>query len=275
MDNLLAQRVLCPSMSDVLAEQRALWSAAPRDWAEIAEPENEPLFAALFDASGVGAGVRLLDVACGSGFAAALGAARGAVVSGIDVTPELLAIARERTPHGDFREAGMDALPFADGSFDVVTCVNGFQFALDPTVAIGEAARVVVSGGRVGAATFAEPERNEGTALHLAMKALVTEPAADGYTPYSLSQPGELDAALAAAGLSVRDAGEVRVTWAYPDVGTALRALLASAGGARSVRAVGEARVRAALTEAMKPFQDASGAVALRNLFRYVMGVKP
>jgi SAM-dependent methyltransferase len=274
MDNLPSQRVFCPSMSDVLAEQRSLWSAAPRDWADIAEPENEPLFVALLDSCGVRAGARLLDVACGSGFAAALSAARGAVVSGIDVTPELLAIARERTPDADFREAGMDALPFADGSFDVVTCVNGFQFALDPAVAIGEAARVVVSGGRVGAATFAEPDRNEGTALHLAMKALVVEPADDGYTPYSLSSAGGLEAALEDAGLAVVDADEVPVTWAYPDVETALRALLASAGGARSVRAVGEARVREALSAAMEQFRDATGAVVLRNLFRYAVAAK-
>jgi SAM-dependent methyltransferase len=258
-----------------LDEQRQLWSAAPRDWAEIAEPENEPLFARLLDVCAVGNGTRLLDVACGSGFAVMLAAARGASVAGVDVTPALLAIARERTPAGDFRTAGMDDLPFADASFDVVTGVNGFQFALDPAVALREAARVLVPGGRLGAATFAEPERNEGTALHLAMKALVDEPPDDGYTPYALSQAGGLEDALRGAGLTVADAGEVPVTWAYPDADTALRALLASAGGARAVRAVGEEAVRAALRDALRPFQDANGAVALANVFRYVVGIKP
>jgi SAM-dependent methyltransferase len=258
-----------------LDEQRELWSAAPRDWAEIAEPQNAALFVQLLDACGVGDGTRVLDVACGSGFAAALAAERGATVAGVDITPPLLAIARERVPDGDFREAGMDALPFPDGSFDVVTGVNGFQFALDPAVALREAARVLVPGGRLAAATFAEPERNQGTALHLAMKALVDEPAEDGYTPYALSSAGGLERALADAELTVTGGGEVPVTWAYPDAEIALRALLASAGGARSVRAVGEERVRAALLEAMRPFQDAAGAVALANLFRYVVGVKP
>ena len=55
---------------------------------------------------------------------------------------------------------------------------------------------------------------------------------------------------------------------------TALRALLASAGGARSVRAVGEARVREVLGETIVPFTDAGGAVAMRNLFRYAVAVK-
>jgi SAM-dependent methyltransferase len=259
---------------NVLEEQRQLWSAAPRDWAEIAEPQNEALFERLLDVTAAADGTRMLDVACGSGFAAGLAAARGASVAGVDVTPALLEIARERSPAGDFREAGMDALPFADACFDVVTGVNGFQFALDPAVALGEAGRVLVPGGRLAAATFAEPGRNEGTVLHLAMKALVEEPADDGYTPYSLSSPGGLERALTAAGLTVTEAGEVPLTWSYPDTETTLRALLASAGGARSARAVGEERVRAALTEAMRPFQDAAGAVAIRNVFRYVVAIR-
>ena len=94
----------------------------------------------------------------------------------------------------------MDALPFGDASFDVVTGVNGFQFALDPATALREAARVLMPGGRLAAATFAEPERNEGTALHLAMKRLVEEPEDDGYTPYSLSEPGGLERRTAAGG---------------------------------------------------------------------------
>jgi len=256
----------------VISEQRILWSAAPRDWAEIAEPENAPLFVRLLDATGAGRGTRLLDVACGSGYLTMLAAARGARVSGIDVTPELLEIARERAPEGDFREAGMDELPFPDAAFDVVTGVNGFQFALDPAVALREAARVLARGGRLGAAAFAEPERNEGTALHLAMKALVEEEG-DGYAPYALSSG--LGDAVRRAGLDVAEIAEVPVTWAYPDRETALRALLASAGGARSVRAAGEERVREALAEAMRPFVDARGAVTLRNVFRYVVAVKP
>lgn len=262
-------------MRDALAQQRALWSAAPRDWAEIAEPVNETLFAALLDACSVGEGTRLLDVACGSGFAARLAAERGARVAGIDATPELLEIARERVQDGDFRVSGMDELPYVDGSFDVATCVNGFQFAVDPAVAIGEAARVVVGGGRVGAAAFAEPERNQGTALHLAMKALVDEPDGGGYTPYALSTADGLERALADAGLSVVVSEELPLSWRYADAETAIRALLASAGGARSVRAVGEARVREALRVALEPFLDAGGAIAIRNVFRYVVGVRP
>ncbi len=264
------------SNQSIIDEQRELWSSNPRDWAEIAEPQNRALFDELLDQTDTGPSTRLLDIACGSGYAAALAAARGATVTGVDIAPALLEIARERTPDGTFVEAEMDALPFLDEQFDVVTSVNGFQFALDPAKAFAEAARVLVSGGRLAAATFAEPERNEGTALHLAMKALVDEPADDGYAPYALSSPGGLARALEdASGLRLTSAGEVTLAWTYPDTDTTVRALLASAGGARSARAVGERRVREAIEDAIEPFRDGSGAISLQNVFRYVLGVKP
>jgi SAM-dependent methyltransferase len=243
------------SNQSIIDEQRELWSSNPRDWAEIAEPQNHTLFAELLDQTETGPNTRLLDIACGSGYAAALAAARGATVTGIDIAPALLEIARERTPDGTFVEG---------------------EIALDPAKAFAEAARVLVPGGRLAAATFAEPERNEGTALHLAMKALVDEPADDGYAPYALSSPGGLARALEdAAGLRLTSVGEVALAWTYPDTDTALRALLASAGGARSARAVGERRVRDALVAAIEPFQDRAGAVAIHNVFRYVVGLKP
>ena len=257
-----------------IAEQRELWSGNPRDWAEIAEPENRPLFAELLDLTAVGPGTRLLDIACGSGYAAALAAERGAEVTGVDIAPALLEIARERTPHGTFLEGEMDALPLPRSQFDVVTSVNGFQFAVDPPNAFAEAARVLVPGGRLAAATFAEPERNEGTALHLAMKSLVDEPADGGYAPYALSSPGGLERMLDPAGLRLVTSGEVALAWAYPDTDTTVRALLASAGGARASRVAGEPGVRDALVAAIEQFRDRSGAVSIRNVFRYVVGVK-
>ncbi len=265
-------------MSDraVLDEQRELWGSNPRDWADIAEPQNHPLFDELLDLTNVGPGTRLLDIACGSGYAAALAAARGAEVTGVDITPALLEIARERTPGGTFLEGEMDALPLPGSQFDVVTCVNGFQFALDPATAFAEAARVLVPGGRLAAAAFAEPERNQGTTFHLAMKALVDEPADDGYVPYALSSPGGLERALQdGAGLRPTNGGEVPLSWTYPDTETTVRALLASAGGARASRLAGVPRVRETIQGALEPFRDSTGGVSIHNVFRYVIGVKP
>ena len=266
----------------ILAEQRSLWGTAPRDWAELAEPENVPLYERMLDAAGIGGGapVReraavLLDVGCGSGLLCQLAARRRFDVSGIDICPALLEIARERTPGADLREGDLAALPFAADSSDVVTGANAFQFAPDAAEGFAEASRVLRRGGRLVAAVFAEPERNEGTVFHLAMKRLVEQVEGrqdDGYAPYALSVAGGLEQAVADAGLTVREAGEVPVSWRYADRDSTLRALLCSAGGARAVRITGRGRVVAALTEAMAQFTGPDGVVTIRNLFRYVVG---
>jgi SAM-dependent methyltransferase len=257
----------------ILAAQRELWGTAPRDWAELAEPENLPLYERMLELAGVTDGTELLDLGCGSGLLCRLVAERGARVSGIDICPELLDIARERTPQADLREGDISALPFAERSFDVVTAANALQFAPDPAQAFSEAARVLRPRGVLVVALFAEPERNEGTALHLAMKHLVeqVEGREDGYAPYALSQPGGLEQAVSDAGLTVREAGEVPVAWRYADRDTTLRALLCSAGGARAAKVAGRERVAAALNEAMFPFVGDDGAVTMRNVFRYVV----
>lgn len=260
------------SHAEIVAEQRALWGTAPHDWAQTAERENTPLFNAVLDAAELVASERLLDVGCGSGLLCELAAGRGARVSGIDVTPELLAVARDRVPVADLREGDMSALPFESGSFDVVTGVNSFQFAPDPALAFAEAARVLRGGGRLVVAAFTEPERSEGTAMHLAMKGLVEaiEGREDGYAPYALSVEAGLRQAVGDAGLTVIGGAEVPVAWRYADADEALRSLFSSAGGARAIRAAGRERVREVLLAAMAPFTGADGAVTFHNEFRYV-----
>jgi ubiquinone/menaquinone biosynthesis C-methylase UbiE len=81
---------------------------------------------------GAGPGIRLLDVGCGSGLTLVLAEERGAIPSGLDISPGLLEIARERLSRADLREADMESLPFKDAAFDAVTGVNAFQFAGDP-----------------------------------------------------------------------------------------------------------------------------------------------
>jgi SAM-dependent methyltransferase len=251
--------------------QRRLWGTDARAWAELAEPHNRPLFEAVLDAAGVGAGTRVLDVGCGTGLTLVLAAARGAIPSGLDVTPELLAIARERLPGADLREGDMEALPFADETFDAVLGVNAFQFAGDPVRALTEAARVLRLGGIVVASLFAAPERSESTAVHQAMSELSPPEQEEDHAPYALSAPGGLEEALARAGFQPVAAGEVGCAWRYANMDDAVRGLLCSAGGALAVQAAGEERVRETLTGALGRFEDpATGVVNMDNTFRWV-----
>jgi ubiquinone/menaquinone biosynthesis C-methylase UbiE len=102
----------------------------------------------------VRAGERVLDVACGTGNTALAARARGAEVTGLDLTPELLAVAREREAAEGlsgiaWREGDAENLPFEDGSFDVVVSSCGLMFAPDQQRVAEEVARVTRPGGRV------------------------------------------------------------------------------------------------------------------------------
>ena len=124
------------------------WGDRATDWAYLWEPYARSANRAVFDQLAVGDGTRLLDIVCGSGFAAQLASERGAAVSGIDASERLVTIARARTPKGDFRVGDMFALPFPDASFDAATSFNGIWKGCEP--ALLEARRVLVPGGRLG-----------------------------------------------------------------------------------------------------------------------------
>lgn len=99
-------------------------------------------------------GERVLDLATGTGITAIAARERGAVVTGVDLTPELLAVARSKANEAgfgdiDFREGDAEALPFADASFDVVLSTCGHMFAPDQQKVASELARVTRPGGRI------------------------------------------------------------------------------------------------------------------------------
>jgi SAM-dependent methyltransferase len=156
--------------------QGALWGAAAEDWAELAEPLQVPFFEAALDAIGIGEGTRLLDAGCGSGLALMLASNLGAVVSGLDASAGLLAVARERLPGADLREGDLEALPFSDGSFDAVTAFNSMQYASDPTAALREVRRVAVPGAPVAITTWGAPEQCEMRAVLGAIGSLLPPP---------------------------------------------------------------------------------------------------
>lgn len=94
--------------SKILGE---LWGAAARDWAEMREPLHIPVWEAMLGVAKVGKGTLLLDAGCGGG-ASVPAAQRGAIVSGLDASKALIAIAGERVPEGDFRVGDLEELPF-------------------------------------------------------------------------------------------------------------------------------------------------------------------
>ena len=100
----------------------------------------------------------MLDVGCGTGVVAVTAAQKGATVTGLDLTPELLVVARENAAIAGvditWHEGDIEQLPFADASFDAVVSQFGHIFAPRPEVAIGEMLRVLKPGGTIGFSTW-------------------------------------------------------------------------------------------------------------------------
>lgn len=141
-------------MSDELAGlkalQRAIWSAG--DYDAIAE-----LFwdvgAVVAEAAAIEPGMKVLDVATGTGNAAIRAAAAGSEVVGLDLTPELFDDARRREALAGVRvewvEGDAEALPFEDESFDRVLSTFGVMFAPRHDVAAAELVRTCRPGGTI------------------------------------------------------------------------------------------------------------------------------
>jgi SAM-dependent methyltransferase len=200
--------------------------------------------------------------------AARLSAARGAAVAGVDAAEALLEIARERTPEGDFRQGDLEALPFVDDAFDLVTGFNAFQFAGDPARALREAARVARPGAMVVVMTWAEPAGMPAAAVVGALAPLLPAPPPGAPGPFALSDPAALGAFAAAAGLAPGALFDVETTWFYPDEAAALRGLLASGVAARAIEHAGEPAVVAAKRAALAPFRGSDGAFRIGARFR-------
>ena len=111
-------------------------------------------------------GDRVLDVATGTGAVAIeLARRRGCSVVGLDQSPEMLAVARERVARAglvgriELVEGHADALPFPDESFDALTFTYLLRYVNDPAATLRELARVVAPGGTIASLEFAVPPR--------------------------------------------------------------------------------------------------------------------
>lgn len=150
-------------------------------------------------------GEKILDVACGTGIVARLAEAKAGpegTVTGVDINPGMLAVARALTSGGSIRwhEASAEDMPFPDESYDMVMCQMGLQFMEDKVAALREMHRVLVSGGRL---VLNVPGR-AGEAFRIMAQAMERHisPEAGGFVRqvFSLNDPGEIDKLASDAG---------------------------------------------------------------------------
>ena len=177
-----------------------------------------PLATLLLERMNPQPGDHVLDVACGTGIVARHSAdmvGAGGHVVGLDPSPAMLAVARSASATEEvsveWREGTAEALPFPDGSFQLVLCQQGLQFFPDKPAALAEIRRVLASSGRVAIVVWQGFDKHPFWAtLNEAMLRRLGLPAVQ--IPFSLGNPNELRALLTAAGFSGVEVGPLSIT---------------------------------------------------------------
>ena len=142
-------------MTTLKTKMKATWMSGNFDKiAQVIEPSAE----AFIERLALTPGMRVLDVACGTGNLSIPAARAGAIVTGIDIAPNLLETARARAQaigkQIQFDEGDAEQLPYPDASFDVVVTMFGAMFAPQPEVTAAELLRVCRPGGRIAMANW-------------------------------------------------------------------------------------------------------------------------
>jgi ubiquinone/menaquinone biosynthesis C-methylase UbiE len=193
-----------------------MWASVAESWGRYAvfiDTRGRALTGRLLDLSAVRSGERVLELAGGPGglglAAASHVGPEGEVVTS-DIALEMTAIASERAHalglhNVRTRVLDLEAIDEPDGSYDVVLCRDGLQFATEPERAAHEIRRVLRPGGRVAVATWGPRERNpwlgivlDAASAHLGMP--MPPPGIPG--PFSLDDADRLHSLLVEAGLA-------------------------------------------------------------------------
>jgi ubiquinone/menaquinone biosynthesis C-methylase UbiE len=225
-----------------------------------------PLAERLLDSVGLRPGNRVLDVACGTGIVARCTARRlgnGERVAGLDLNARMLDVARSMSASEglaiEWYEGSALALPFADGSFDVVLCQQALQFFPDRPAALQEMHRTLATNGRLAVSVFRSIEfRPEVAALAEALERYVgPEAAAARRSVVALGDVNELEKLITAAGFRMVDVRSVAMTHRHASVEEYLWRLESSSPSTYSLERLDEPTRRAIMADmnaALQPY---------------------
>jgi SAM-dependent methyltransferase len=250
--------------------EREGWQRNAADYDAVDLPATRQSFAPLLDSAGNLRGRHVLEVASGTGHLAEAVLRRGATVVGIDVAPNMVALARRRVPGATFHEGNAEALPFEDAQFDFVFCCFGLLHFAQPAQALREMARVLRPGGSVLFTVWCPPEQGNEfmgllyTAFQSHANLEVDLPPAPPI--FAMADPGVRDPMLAAAGFKAITAQLIPIMWPIHGPETPIDFVLRGAVRWRMIydrqTTRVQERIRETLAAATVPFVGAGGIPA-------------
>ncbi|MEX2554229.1 MAG: methyltransferase domain-containing protein [Actinomycetota bacterium] len=227
--------------------------SAPENYERYFVPAiGSPFATSCLNAAGLRRDERVLDIACGTGVVTRLAAERvgsGGTVTGLDVNPGMLAVARSVPSPGasiEWHEANAESLPLPDGSFDVVVSSLGLQFVPDRSAALREMWRVLVANGRLAIATVGPTPALFATLEQALARHVNPETGAFMKVVFSLHQPNDLERLTSGAGFRDVEVRSEKLTLKFPSAAEFLWQYVHSTPLAAAVAGIDDAR-RAAL----------------------------
>ena len=195
-----------------LAWQRTVWDRISSTYLQEVDRRFEPVVDAVVRRAALAAGHRVLDLGTGTGAVAVRAAPLvrpGGQVTAVDISPEMLALARGRAAAAGltdivFAEGRAEAIPAEAGSADVVLASLSLMYAIDRAAAAREIARVLCPGGRLLAAVWAGPDRCDIVRFQQAAGSFAPPPPVPGVGPGALADPAPFVAQLADAGITAQ-----------------------------------------------------------------------
>lgn len=211
-------------------EQRQQWGKAAESWGRWHEPFAEmsgDVTDAIVREAGLGPGMNVLDLACGSGepslTIAELVSPGGSVIAS-DLTEEMVAVVTENVKKRGLKNVACqqidaESIPLPDETFDRVTCRFGVMFFPEPVKALREVRRVLRPGGRAAFTAWAPAELNPFFSAPngvLRQHHLITPPPPNAPNVFRFAKEGSLGEALEQAGFQSIAERQQRVAWHWP-----------------------------------------------------------
>ena len=257
--------------------QTEVWNRMSQIYQREFDRRFVPVIEQVINRAGLKPGERALDLGAGTGSVALWAAtlvAPGGSVMGIDISSEMLALARRRAEelgldNISFREGRAEAIPAADAAFDVALASLSLMYVIDRAAAAREIARVIRPGGRVVAAVWAGPEQCDIARFQQIASGFAPTPPVPGVSPWALADPAPFLSQLADAGIDARVETET-LGFSFDDFASAWETL----AGVTIAKLAPELQqeAQAAVMAAMWPHGD--GPRDFRNMTHFITGLR-